>query len=136
QHHKESKSTLHDESTIPTKLNVLKLKSKPNELNSNPKVEGYTSHMPYPHRFFLETIKNLEIAIPFLKAIKHIPGYAKFIKELCTNKRMVELNAVVAFGEKVSLVLQRKLPPKEKDPGSFTVPCQIGPMRFDKCLCI
>ncbi|KAM1532969.1 hypothetical protein ACFX10_006929 [Malus domestica] len=117
QHHKESKLTPYEESTIPAKLNVLKVKSKPSELNSNPKVEGYTPPMPYPSRFvnskteqleeeFLETIKNLEIAIPFFKAIKHIPSYAKFIKELCTNKWLVELNALVAFGEKVSLVLQ------------------------------
>ncbi|KAB2608445.1 hypothetical protein D8674_011613 [Pyrus ussuriensis x Pyrus communis] len=94
------------------------------ELNSNPKVERYAPPMPYPRRFvnskeqlekkFLETIKNLEIAIPFFKAIKHIPSYAKFIKELCTNKRMVELNAMVAFSEKVSSVLQRKLPPRRR----------------------
>lgn len=33
------------------------------------------------------------------------------------------------------MILQRKLPPKLKDPGSFTIPCTIGNMSFNKCLC-
>ena len=32
----------------------------------------------------------------------------------------------MALTEKVSAVLLRKLPPKLKDPGSFTIPCRIG----------
>ncbi|CAN6718906.1 unnamed protein product [Malus baccata var. baccata] len=32
------------------------------------------------------------------------------------------------------MVLQRKLPPKCKDPGSFTIPCVIGNTRFEKCM--
>jgi hypothetical protein len=32
----------------------------------------------------------------------------------------------VALTEEVSDVLLRKLPPKLKDPGSFTIPCRIG----------
>ncbi|KAI9080903.1 hypothetical protein K1719_037064 [Acacia pycnantha] len=35
----------------------------------------------------LETFKRVEINIPFLDAVKQIPKYAKFLKELCTNKR-------------------------------------------------
>ncbi|KAL5558707.1 hypothetical protein UlMin_034918 [Ulmus minor] len=34
-----------------------------------------------------------------------------------------------------STILQRKLPPKLKDPGSFTIPCTIGDFEFDKVLC-
>ena len=30
------------------------------------------------------------------------------------------------MSENVSAVLQRKLPPKCKDPGTFTIPCVIG----------
>ncbi|XP_063947575.1 uncharacterized protein LOC135152049 [Daucus carota subsp. sativus] len=51
--------------------------------------------------------------------------FAKFLEELET----------VALTEECSAVLQQKLPPKLKDPGSFTIPCTIGKLSFDKCLC-
>ncbi|KAI3445254.1 hypothetical protein Pfo_001919, partial [Paulownia fortunei] len=41
----------------------------------------------------------------------------------------------VALTEECSVILQRKLPPKLKDPGSFTIPCTIGNSFFDKALC-
>lgn len=31
-------------------------------------------------------------------------------------------------------MLQRKLPPKFKDPGSFNIPCTIGTTRFELAL--
>ncbi|XP_063949964.1 uncharacterized protein LOC135152790 [Daucus carota subsp. sativus] len=36
---------------------------------------------------------------------------------------------------KADIGVKQKLPPKLKDPGSFTTPCTIGPLSFDKCLC-
>ena len=41
----------------------------------------------------------------------------------------------VALTEECSAILQQKLPPKLKDPGSFTIPCTIGNLSFDKCFC-
>ncbi|XP_052479657.1 uncharacterized protein LOC105800937 [Gossypium raimondii] len=35
----------------------------------------------------LETFRKVEVNIPLLDAIKQIPRYAKFLKELCTSKR-------------------------------------------------
>ncbi|KAL8123876.1 hypothetical protein AgCh_011756 [Apium graveolens] len=61
---------------------------------------------------FLEVFKKLHINIPFAEALEQMPSYAR--------------NAVV---------LQQKLPPKLKDPESFTIPCTIGNLSFDKCLC-
>ncbi|XP_065623227.1 uncharacterized protein LOC136064844 [Quercus suber] len=37
--------------------------------------------------------------------------------------------------EESSAILQKKLPPKLKDPGSFTIPCTIGKSYFDRVLC-
>ena len=34
-----------------------------------------------------------------------------------------------------SAVIQKKLPAKMKDPGSFTIPCSIGKYEFKKSLC-
>ena len=41
---------------------------------------------------------------------------------------------MVSVGENCSVVLQKKLPPKLKDPGSFTIPCTIGKTRFGKAM--
>jgi hypothetical protein len=73
-----------------------------------------------------EILRKVQINIPLLDAIKQIPSYAKFLKDCCTNKRRFQDHETVALTEEVSAVLLRKLPPKLKDPGSFTIPCRIG----------
>ncbi|XP_057985296.1 uncharacterized protein LOC131170252 [Hevea brasiliensis] len=39
------------------------------------------------------------------------------------------------ISKECSAILQNKLPPKLKDPGSFSIPYLIGDMRIDKALC-
>ena len=85
-------------------------------------------------RSVLETFRKVQVNIPLLDAIKQVPRYAKFLNELCTNKRKLNGNEVVNVGENCSAVLQKKLPPKLKDPGSFTIPCIIGRTRFGKAM--
>ncbi|XP_031127562.1 uncharacterized protein LOC116029656 [Ipomoea triloba] len=82
----------------------------------------------------LETFRKVEVNIPLLDAIKQIPRYAKFLKELCTNKIKLKGNEMVSMGENVSAVLQKKLPPKCKDPGMFTIPCKIGNVNVEKVM--
>ncbi|CAL9012178.1 unnamed protein product [Prunus brigantina] len=104
-----------------------------------------TSKVPFPRRFLnskkeqvskdiLETFRKVQVNIPLLDAIQQIPSYAKFLKDLCTNKRKFKEHETVALSEEVSAVLLRKLPPKLKDPGSFTIPCLIGNQRFEHAL--
>ncbi|XP_071940019.1 uncharacterized protein [Coffea arabica] len=47
---------------------------------------------------------------------RKVPKYAKFLKDLCVNKRKLRGDERVMVGENVSAVLQRKLPPKCGDP--------------------
>jgi hypothetical protein len=58
------------------------------------------------------------------------------LKELCTIKRKQKLKGCekVRAGENVSVVIQRKLPVKCKDPGMFTIPCTIGNTRFENAM--
>ncbi|CAN6546972.1 unnamed protein product [Malus baccata var. baccata] len=99
-------------------------------------------NVPFPSRFMhtkkeeaerdiLETFRKVQVNIPLLDAIKQVPRYAKFLKELCTTRKRMSTKEVVKVGENVSAILQRKLPPKCKDPGSFTIPCVIGNTRFE-----
>ncbi|CAM8887338.1 unnamed protein product [Rhodiola kirilowii] len=48
------------------------------------------AHVPKQHVMdedVFELFSKVEINIPLLEAIKQIPRYAKFLKELCTNRR-------------------------------------------------
>ena len=79
----------------------------------------------------------MELNIPLLDVIKQIPKYAKLLKELCTTKRAYKLkgHAMISVGEVVSVVVQKNMPLKQKDPGAFTIPCVIGNASFKRALC-
>ncbi|KAL0367422.1 UNVERIFIED_CONTAM: hypothetical protein Sradi_3632300 [Sesamum radiatum] len=64
-----------------------------------------------------------------------MPSSAKFLKEVLSTKRKWEGGETVKLNEECSAILQNKLPPKLKDPGSFYIPCTIGNIDFDKVLC-
>ncbi|XP_019234423.1 PREDICTED: uncharacterized protein LOC109222374 [Nicotiana attenuata] len=64
-----------------------------------------------------------------------MPAYVKFLKEILTKKRIIEETAVVKLTEHCSAILQNKLPQKCGDPGSFTIPCSLGTINFNKSLC-
>ncbi|CAL8993277.1 unnamed protein product [Prunus brigantina] len=80
----------------------------PSRLSNSKKDQGLDEIM--------ETFRKVQINIPLLNAIAQIPKYAQFLKDLCTNKRRFKEHEQVALSEEVSAVLQRKLPPKLKDP--------------------
>ncbi|XP_060962021.1 uncharacterized protein LOC115722590 [Cannabis sativa] len=68
-------------------------------------------------------------------AILKMPSYVKLIKEILSKKRKMEDFETVALTEECSAILQNKLPPKLKDPGSFTIPCTIGKIENIHALC-
>ena len=82
----------------------------------------------------MDTFRKVQVNIPLLDAIKQVPKYAKFLKELCTTKRKLKGNEVMFVGEHFSAILPKKLPPKLKNPCSFTIPCTIGNRRFGKAM--
>ncbi|XP_071902547.1 uncharacterized protein [Coffea arabica] len=103
----------------------------------DPIITAKTNPPPFPSRLekskkqdmekeILEVFRKVEINIPLLDAIKQVPKYAKFLRDLCVNRRRLRGDERVIVGENVSAVLQRKLPPKCGDPGMFTIPCKIG----------
>ncbi|GJW05333.1 reverse transcriptase domain-containing protein [Tanacetum coccineum] len=85
-------------------------------------------------RKFLENLKQLHINIRFIKALAQMPKYAKFLKGLLSNKARLEEACTVTMNERCSAVLLNKFPSKEKDPGSFTIPCDIGHLHINNAL--
>ncbi|XP_068503952.1 uncharacterized protein [Phaseolus vulgaris] len=85
----------------------------------------------------LETFRKVEVNIPLLDAIKQIPRYAKFLKDLCTHKRRLKGNEKVNMGRNVSALIEKSvaaIPEKCKDPCTFTIPCIIGSNRFENAM--
>ncbi|XP_070669027.1 uncharacterized protein [Malus domestica] len=105
----------------------------------------YVPPMPYPERLkphakdqqltdFMKTLAKVQINLPLIEAIKNIPSYAKFFKDVCTmKKKLVDFEKVI-LTEQWSAVLLQKLPPKKKDPESFTISCTIGNSDFKRAL--
>ena len=59
----------------------------------------------------MKLFKQVHINIPLLDAIQHVPAYAKFLKDMCTQKREPKTNPKrVLLSEDVSAVLLNQLP--------------------------
>ncbi|XP_039134255.1 uncharacterized protein LOC120271647 [Dioscorea cayenensis subsp. rotundata] len=84
---------------------------------------------------FLDVFKKLHINIPFAEALEQMPSYMKFMKKILSNKRKLKDYETDTLTEECSAILQKKLPPKLKDPSSFTIPCSIGNVVFERALC-
>ena len=84
---------------------------------------------------FMEVFKKLHINIPFADALEQMPSYVKFMKDILSKKRRLSDFETVNLNEECSAILQRKLPQKLKDLGSFTIPCTVGNSIFERALC-
>ncbi|XP_070669138.1 uncharacterized protein [Malus domestica] len=108
--------------------------SNPIPLNAHYPCRFMQSKKEESEKDILEKFRKVQVNIPLLDAIKQVPKYAKFFKERCTTKKRISNKEVVQVSENVSAVLQRKLPPKCKDPSSFTIPCVIGNTKFEHAM--
>ncbi|KAK8544435.1 hypothetical protein V6N13_056215 [Hibiscus sabdariffa] len=113
---------------------------------AEPEPSPYAEPPPFPSRFLkkdkqaeekdiLDIFRKVELNIPLLEVIRKIPRYARFLKDLCTNKRKLAGHERVNLGENVSAILTRRLPPKLKDQGMFTIPCKIGKVGIKRAMC-
>ncbi|XP_070028606.1 uncharacterized protein [Nicotiana sylvestris] len=96
---------------------------------------------PYPQRLakqknenqfrkFIDTMKSLSINVPLVEALKQMPGYAKFMKDLVTKKRSMDCETI-KMTHQVSAIVH-SMAPKLKYLGAFTILCTIGSADFAK----
>ncbi|XP_078178918.1 uncharacterized protein LOC144573105 [Carex rostrata] len=64
-----------------------------------------------------------------------MPAYAKFLKDILSNKRSLGGHETVKLTEQCSAILNSELPPKLGDPGKFSIPCTIGKATIKRALC-
>ena len=97
--------------------------------------------IPYPQRLrqtkldnqyekFIKLIQKLHVEIPFTEAIIQMPSYAKFLKDILTNKRKLDDPKPL----ECNAIAKNKLSKKHKDPGSFSIPCVVGRHVIDNAL--
>jgi len=80
-------------------------------------------------------LKNLEVTMPLVDCLALIPDSNKYVKDMIT-KRIKEVQGMVVLSHECSAIIQQKITPKKLgDPGSFTLPCSLGPLPFYRCLC-
>ncbi|MDV3201233.1 MAG: retropepsin-like aspartic protease, partial [Sweet potato little leaf phytoplasma] len=85
---------------------------------------------------FIDVFNKLHVNISFMEALANIPKYAQFMRDLLNKKKKCKVEEeTVMLTEECSAILQRKLPPKLKDPGTFNLPCDIGGKYMGKALC-
>ncbi|XP_010684207.1 uncharacterized protein LOC104898795 [Beta vulgaris subsp. vulgaris] len=95
-------------------------------------IAPYKPPVPFPQRLaqaklekkygkFLDILKKLHINIPFLDAISKMSSYAKFLKDMLSNKR--KLKRIT------------KLPKKLGDPSSYSIPVKLGDIEIKNALC-
>ena len=82
----------------------------------------------------LEVLRQVKVNIPLLDLINQVPAYAKFLKDLCTIKKGLGIEKKAFLTEHVNALIQSKYPVKYKDPGSPTIPVNIGGNCINKSL--
>ncbi|XP_071741106.1 uncharacterized protein [Rutidosis leptorrhynchoides] len=95
----------------------------------------YGKKGPQPEDMW-ETLKQVKINLPLLDAIRQVPSYAKFLKDLCIQKRKqrATLPKKVELTEHLSAVVSGTLPPKFKDPGTPLIVVTVGNVNVKKAL--
>lgn len=105
----------------------------------------YQPKLPYPmkvnkdqqeqqYKKSLDVFKTLHINDPFVEALTQIPKYAKFLKELLTNKQKLQVVSSVTLCKECSALITNKLPKKENDMEGFIILFMIGGIMDEKAL--
>ncbi|CAM8907397.1 unnamed protein product [Rhodiola kirilowii] len=106
----------------------------------------YVPMVPFPQRLnkskldahfqrFVEMLKKLYVTLPFHEVITQNPTYAKFLKDIVSNRRVIEESSMVALNAECSAIVQSRMPRKMQDQGSFSIPISIGKIEIDRALC-
>ncbi|GJV49174.1 integrase, catalytic region, zinc finger, CCHC-type containing protein [Tanacetum coccineum] len=101
--------------------------------------------IPFPRRLkkekekeqfqkFIGNLQQLHINIPFIEALEQMPKYAKFMKDLLSKRGKGSEASKIILNEQCTVIVLNKVPPKEKDPRCFTIPCVIGQSGITKAL--
>ena len=110
-------------------LKVQEVKSKTSSTNLKGPIKQWV-----PKFEIVDMLKKICINNPFAEALSQMPLYAKFLKDIFSKKRKIEHTETIALTKEGSAII-KKLPPKLRGPGSFSIPCVIESETIDKAMC-
>uniref|UniRef100_A0A1S4AUZ6 Aspartic peptidase DDI1-type domain-containing protein n=1 Tax=Nicotiana tabacum TaxID=4097 RepID=A0A1S4AUZ6_TOBAC len=87
------------------------------------------------YKKFMEMMRQIQLNIPLMKALKEMTGYAKMMKDLMSQKFDFQDLSTVTLTQTCNAVVTKPMAQKMSNPGSFTIPCTIGSYAFVKVLC-
>ncbi|XP_070025070.1 uncharacterized protein [Nicotiana sylvestris] len=87
------------------------------------------------YKKFMEILRQIQLNIPLMDALREMPGYAKMMKDLMSRKFDFQDLSTVTLMQTCSAVVTKLMAQKMSDPSSFTIPCTIGSYAFAKALC-
>ncbi|XP_070023239.1 uncharacterized protein [Nicotiana sylvestris] len=87
------------------------------------------------YKKFLDILSQVSVNLPLVEILQEVPKYARYLRDIVANKRRHAEFETVALTEECSARVQSKLPPKLKDPGSFTIPLSLGKQEVGRALC-
>ena len=70
---------------------------------------------------FLDLFKQLHINLSLVEALAQMPRYAKFLKDLLSNKKKLEEVSTASIGAGCSAILLNKLPKSNLDQERFCI---------------
>ncbi|XP_075111292.1 uncharacterized protein LOC107775012 [Nicotiana tabacum] len=120
---------------------------KPVEENKKEKPEIVTRPPPpFPQRLknqkddamykkFLDILSQVHVNLPLVEILQEVPKYIRYLRDIVANKRRHTEFETVALTEECSARVQSKLPPKLKDPRSFTIPLSLGKQEVGRAMC-
>ncbi|XP_057969371.1 uncharacterized protein LOC131158518 [Malania oleifera] len=105
----------------------------------------YRPVVPYPQRLtagqknkyhtkIQEIFNQVKINILLLDAIQQVPSYAKFLKDLCTVKRKLNVKNKTFLTKQVNALILRETHQKFRDLGSPTISIMIGECGIGRAL--
>ncbi|XP_070019610.1 uncharacterized protein [Nicotiana sylvestris] len=86
------------------------------------------------YKKFREMLRQIQLDVPLMDALREMPGCAKTMKDLMSRKFDFQDLSTVTLTQTCSAVVTRPMAQKMSDPGSFTIPCTIGSYVFAKAL--
>jgi len=88
----------------------------------------------YAHGEDPRNVQSGQVECSLLDAIQQVPAYAKFLKDMCTNKRKTNVPKKVFIATNTSELLPGPISVKYKDPGCPTIACTIGQIEISRAL--
>ncbi|GJX95362.1 reverse transcriptase domain-containing protein [Tanacetum coccineum] len=104
------------------------------ENDKMPLIKLGRASVPFPGRLKEKSYDGKEVLMKLKKLQVNSTEYAKDLRRLLKEKSRIEEKIEETMHAHCSTSLKDDQPPKEKDLGSFTLPCKINDMSFDKAL--